>query len=133
MKLKIRRSQKSGLTGKVSFAIDVMAELTDHERALCDKYRLWNDVVYSSEGSDGKAARAQEGNILALGSLALDRMTKRIFSVKDLTSGQHIEGKDLVEVIAAENQVKQACGSLRTYLDAASQFDGSEDVIEFAG
>src|SRR5262249_43692887 len=132
MQLKVRRSQKSGLTGKIIFVLDVRAELTGDEEALVNRYKLGNEVVYSSEQSTANAERAHAGNALALGKLLADKVMKNFFTVKDLVSGQHIECKELQQVLAVEEQVRAACASLRQYLEIAQSFDGSEVVLEVA-
>lgn len=132
MHLKIRRSQKSGLMGSAVFILDVMAELDASEAELVKKYKLGNLMVYSSEASDRNYAQAGAGSVKALGALVLDKITKRFFTMDDLIRGQHIECKDLNEVIGTENQVFAACQNIRAYLDTAKGFDGSEQVLEIA-
>lgn len=133
MQLKVRRNQRSAmLGGKVVFTLDVVAELDHEERALVERYKLWNETVYSSEAVNQHAERAQAGNLAALGSLITDKMLKRFFTIKNLVTGEHIECKDLGEVIAAEEQVRAACANLKSYLALASTFDGREEVVEVA-
>lgn len=130
MQLKLRRSQKSGLTGSAIFILDVMAELDDEETELVKKYKLQKLLVYSSEAADQNAAMASAGSVKAFGGMMLDRLTKRSFSMGDLINGQHLECKDLNEVISTENQVHQACENIAGYLQTASLFDGSEQIVE---
>ena len=133
MQLKVRRGQKSGLLGgKVVFTLDVRAELTQDEQALVERYKLWPEVVYSTEASTANAERAHAGNLAALGALITDKVLKRFFTIKDLVSGQHIECKDLAQVLAAEEQVRAACAQLKQYLAVATSFDGREEVVEIA-
>ena len=133
MQLKVRRGQKSGmLGGKVLFTLDVRAELTPDEQALVERYKLWPEVVYSSEAANANAERMYAGNVRALGAVLLDKVLKKFFTIKDLVSGQHIECKDLGEVIAAEEQVRLACTNLKQYLAVATTFDGREEVVEIA-
>ena len=130
MQLKIRRSQKSGLTGTPIFMLDVMAELSAEEAELVRKYRLKDQLVYTSDAADQNLAKAKAGSWAGLGSAILDRVTKRSFTLGALVSGQHIECKDLAEVLGTEDQVQQACQNIRGYLDIARQFDGSEQILE---
>ena len=133
MHLKVRRGQKSGmLGGKVVFTLDVRAELNQDEHALVERYKLWPEVVYSTEASTANAERAQAGNLTALGALIADKVLKKFFTTKDLVSGQHIECKDLAQVVAAEEQVRVACANLKQYLAVATTFDGREEVVEIA-
>jgi hypothetical protein len=48
MRLKLRRSQRSSLMGKMLFALDARIELTAEERSLVEKYRLGDAVIYES-------------------------------------------------------------------------------------
>lgn len=130
MQLKLRRSQKTGLTGTPIFVLDVMAELTSEETELVKKYKLKNQLVYTSEAADQNLAKADAGSWAGLGGALMDRVTKRSFSLGDLVNGQHLECKDLGEVVATENQVHQACQNIRGYIDVARQFDGSEQIVE---
>jgi hypothetical protein len=130
MQLKLRRNQKSGLTGSTIFILDVMAELTPEEAELVKKYRLQKQQVYSTEAADQNLALAQSGKVSALGGMMMDRLTKRTFTMQDLINGQHLECKDLNEVISTENQVHQACQNIASYLDVAKSFDGSEQIVE---
>jgi nitrogen regulatory protein PII len=130
MQLKLRRSQKSGLTGSAIFILDVMAELSNDEAELVKKYKLQKLIVYSSEAADQNAAMASAGSVKALGGMMLDRLSKRSFSMNDLINGQHLECKDLNEVISTEHQVHQACKNIASYLETAKLFDGSELIIE---
>jgi hypothetical protein len=133
MQLKVRRAQKSGmLGGKVVFTLDVRAELSPDEKALVDRYKLWPEVVYSSDAANANAERMHAGNVKAMGAVLLDKVLKRFFTIKDLVSGQHIECKDLAEVLAAEEQVRVACANLQQYLAVATTFDGREEVVEIA-
>ena len=48
MQLKLQRSQRTSMFGKVIFVLDARMELTRDEHELLVKYRLGNDVVYES-------------------------------------------------------------------------------------
>lgn len=132
MQLKIRRGQKSGLTGGVTFTLDVMADLSDEEAALVKKYKLQKETVYASEAAEANAARADQGSWGALGASVMDGLIKRRFSMNDLLNGQHIECKQLGELITTEEQVHAACQNILRYLEIARSFDGSEQVIDIA-
>lgn len=132
MQLKIRRGQKSGFGGGVTFTLDVMADLSDEESALVKKYKLSKEVVYASDAATANLDRADQGSWGALGASIMDGLTKRRFSMNDLIDGQHIECKQLPELIATEEQVHQACRNILRYLQIARSFDGSEQVVEIA-
>lgn len=130
MQLKLRRSQKNGMTGSVIFMLDVMAELDPEEAELVRKYKLQKLLVYSSDAADQNAALASTGSVRALGGVLMDRLTKRSFSMGDLIAGQHLECKDLNEVIGTQDQVHTACQNIASYLRVAKSFDGSEEIVE---
>jgi hypothetical protein len=46
-------------------------------------------------------------------------------------TGQHIECKDLDELLGAEEAIREACKALKVYLTVAESFDGREEVVEF--
>ncbi len=135
MQLKVRRSQRAGMLGKVVFALDVLADLSSEEKALVERYKLWNEVVYSSEAATANAERANANmnnliGLVSVASMIADKVLKKFFTIKNLTSGEHIECKDLSELLAVEEQVRIACGNLKKYLAIAESFDGREEVIE---
>ena len=67
---------------------------------------------------------------MALGALIADKVMKKFLTIKNLTSGEHMECKDLGELVTAEEQIRIACGNLKKYLAIAETFDGREEVIE---
>ena len=50
-------------------------------------------------------------------------------TVDDLVEGKHLECKDIVEMRAVEEQVKEATAVLKEVLEAAAHF-GGEEVLE---
>ena len=67
--------------------------------------------------------------LLGLASrLAFKAMTINV-SVNDLASGKRIEVKDIVEMLAVEDQIKEAAQTFAQVLRAAAGF-GGEEVIE---
>lgn len=132
MQLKVRRNQKTSMLGKVIFTLDVRAELSAEETGLVTRYKLANEVVYTTDQSSANADRAHAGNAMALAKLLADKVLKNFFTVSDLVSGQHIECKELQQVLAAEEQVRAACANLKQHLALAQTFDGTEVVLEIA-
>ena len=147
MHLKLRRSQRSGgmMGNKVLFALDARADLSTEERSLVDKYGLGKIVVYdsdarkkSNEAVQEHAAAAQSGGAgralwrtaRGLASLAAAALTLRV-TVGSLINGEHVECKDLDELLGAEAAITEACKNLKAYLETALTFDGREEVIEF--
>jgi hypothetical protein len=126
MKLLVRRNQRSGLLGKMIFTLDVRADLSQEERSAIDKYKLGDSVLYEKNtiidpgtGLIGLASR-----------LAFKAMNMSV-SVKDLTNGKKLECKDIVEMLAVEDQIREAGKTFNAVLKAAQHF-GGEEVIDLA-
>jgi hypothetical protein len=136
MHLKIKRSQKKGLMGKVIFALDIRADYTQEEKDNINKYNLGGEVVYSSERARKHAAKAEAhlehgGSLLkGLASTVLAGLSLNV-TIASLQQGHHIETKTMEEMLEAEATLRLACAELTTWLDAASTFDGREMVVEY--
>ena len=140
MQLKLKRSQRSGgmMGGKVFFMLDAQVDLTQEEAHNVQKYKLGSKLVYNSEASQ-KHAQASI-NALSSGSLtgalkgtvsmAMARLSLNV-TIDSLTKGQHVECKDLDELLGAEEAIREACANVRTYLQLAATFDGREEVVEY--
>lgn len=124
MKLLIRRNQKAGFTGKVIFTIDARAQLTDDEAANVKKYKLGKEVLYEKQ----KVELDGTGMIGVAARLAA-RAINLTVTVDDLMKGKHLECKDIVEMRAAEDQIKEASAVFKVVLDTAANF-GGEEVVE---
>ena len=139
MQLKIQRSQRtSGLMGKtVVFCLDARIELTPDETASVKKYKLGGQVIYNSNaalkhmeaGAAAVASGGAGGLLRGAARLAMTKMSLNI-TIDGLTSGQHVECKDLDEMLGAEEAIMEGCRVLRGYLGVASTFDGRETVID---
>ena len=137
MQLKIKRSQKDGMIGGVTFMLDARLAFTPKEQDDVKRYKLGNQVIYNSESSKkniDKADSSMDGSALgavkALGFLAIAHLKLNI-TVNSLEKGQHVECKTLDEVIGVEQALVEACQNARTYLTVAATFDGREAVIDF--
>jgi hypothetical protein len=69
-------------------------------------------------------------NARGIASAAIMALALRV-TVDTLVSGQHIECKDLDELLGAESAIVEACRNLKAYLETAVTFDGREEVVEF--
>ena len=49
-------------------------------------------------------------------------------SIDDLASGKRVECKDIVEMLAVEDQIKEAFKTFKLVLEAAATFGGEEIV-----
>jgi len=126
MKLLLRRDQKSGMlgVGKVTFTLAVRAELTEEEKSNIKKYKLGETMLYE------RATLTDKGSgLLGVASRLAFKMMNLSVSVNDLSNGKKIDCKDIVEMLAVEDQIKEAAQTFKNVLEAAAQF-GGEEVIE---
>lgn len=124
MKLLLRREQKSSMLGKITFVLDVRAELSEEEKGSVKKYKLGDTMLYER----GKMTDSGSG-LLGLASRVAFKMMNLTVSVDDLLKGKQIECKDIVEMIAVEEQIKEASHTFHAVLKTAASF-GGEEVIE---
>ena len=124
MKLLLRHDQKSGLIGKVTFTLGVRAELTDQEKNNIQKYKLGDTMLYERD----KIIERGSG-LLGVASRLAFKMMNISVSVNDLSGGKKIDCKDIVEMLAVEDQIREAAQTFKSVLEAAASF-GGEEVIE---
>lgn len=123
MKLLLRREQRSALIGpKPVFVLNVRADISTDEKAAIDRYRLGDTELYSSHEIKGGS-----GLLGVASRIAYKAMTINV-TVKDLTGGKKIECKDIVEMLAVEEQIRDAAKTFAQVLAAAAQFGGEEVV-----
>jgi hypothetical protein len=147
MQLKLKRSQRAGgmLGAKVIFALNARTDLTPDEKGLVSKYALGKLIVYDSEarkkhgeaayghfdeGTSSTVGRSLWKSARGIASAAMMTLSLRV-TIDSLMSGQHIECKDLDELLGAEAAILNACKNLKAYLETAQTFDGREEVVEF--
>jgi len=125
MKLLLRRGQRSGLLGgKIVFQLEVRADLTPDERSNITKYKLGDTVLYERNTVVDRGS-----GLLGLASRAAFRAMNISVSVNDLATGKRIECRDIVEMIAVSDQIKEAAETFKAVLQAAAHF-GGEEVLE---
>ncbi len=124
MKLLLRRNQKSGFTGKVTFSLDVRADITEEEKQNISKYKLGSTMLYERAKIEDPGS-----GLLGVASRLAFKMLNLTVSVDDLSNGKQIECKDIVEMLAVEAQIKEACQTFQAVLKAAASF-GGEEVVE---
>lgn len=123
MRLLLRRTQKTGLMGAVSFVLTVRADLTDDERANIQRYRLGDTILYTrDELTDPGSGLAGLASRLAFKALNIS------VSVDDLVKGKRIDCKDIVEMLAVEEQLREASRTFKAVLEVAASFGGEEVV-----
>lgn len=123
MKLLIRRDQRAGLLGKMIFTLDVRADLSADEKERLRKYKLQDTELYASHEITGGSG------LLGVASRLAWKAASLTLTVKDLEGGKRIEVKDVVEMLAIEDQIREAARTFKAVLDAASHF-GGEEVLE---
>jgi hypothetical protein len=123
MNLLLRRDQRSGLLGKVVFQLDVRAEISREEMAAIDRYRLGDTVLYTK----GELVDRGSG-LLGLASRVAFKAMNISVSINDLVRGKRIECKDIVEMLAVQEQIKEAAATFKEVLNAAVHFGGEEAI-----
>ena len=126
MKLLLRRDQRNGLLGKVVFALDVRADLSAVERENIRKYKLGETVLYASHQITDRGS-----GLLGLATRLAHKALTISVSINDLVDGKRIECKDIVEMVAVEEQIREAARTFKDVLEAAAHF-GGEEVLELA-
>jgi hypothetical protein len=129
MELLLSKSQKSGmLSSTITFILNIKTKLTDEEQALVRKYKMGKEVVY--EKLPITAAAAGMGGIAGALTSITAKALKLVFTVDDLVRGRTIECKDILDMIAAEAQIRDAADGLWGILQASKNFEG-EEVITY--
>jgi hypothetical protein len=122
MRLLLRRNQRSGMLGKVIFSLEVRADISAEERAAVSKYRLGDAMLYQSHDIQGGSGLLGVASRLAYKAITIN------VSVNDLVNGKKIECKDIVEMLAVEDQIREAAATFVQVLRAAATFGGEEAV-----
>lgn len=125
MELLIRRDQRTGMMGRGNaiFVLEVRARLTPDEQESLARYKLGKTVLYT------KAEIVDPGKgLLGLASRLAFRAMNISVTVDDLAGGKRIECKDILEMLAVEDQIKEAAVTFKQVLEAAAHF-GGEEVI----
>ena len=123
MKLLLRRDQRQGAFGKVIFTLDVRAQISPEEKANIDKYKLGKEILYARNKDV-----PQEAGWVGVGKLVMFHAMNLTVSVSELINGKRIECKDILEMLAAEEQIKSAAVNFGRVLEAAAHFGGEEVV-----
>jgi hypothetical protein len=112
------------LGGKITFQLSVRADLTAEEREAIRKYKLGDTMLYARE-----RLQIEDQTVASHARFLLKHAMNLTIYAKDLSEGKVIECKDILEMMAAEEQVKEAAQGFAAMLQAANQF-GGEEVIE---
>ena len=103
MKLLLRRDQRAGgmLGGKIIFVLHVRADIAQAEREAIIKYKLADCMLYARE-----QLRLDDESVRGVAGFWVKHMLNLTIQVRDLVEGKTIECKDILEMLAAEDQVK---------------------------
>lgn len=123
MNLFLRRDQRSSLMGKVVFQLDVRAEITQEEWDSIQRYRLGDTVLYTKNELVDRGS-----GLLGLASRMAFHAMNISVSVNELVHGKRVECKSIVEMLAVEEQIKEATITFKHVLHAAMHFGGEEVV-----
>ncbi len=126
MKLLLRRDQKSGLIVKITFTLAVRAELTEEEKNNIKKYKLGDTMLYERQALIDKGS-----GLLGVASRLAFKALNISVSVDDLSGGKKIDCKDIVEMLAVEDQIREAAQTFKNVLQAAASF-GGETIIDIS-
>lgn len=123
MYLILRRDQRKGLLGKIVFQLDVMAEITADEQQCIQRYRLGDTVLYTKAELTDRGA-----GLLGLASRLAFKAMNISVNVGELVQGKRIECKDILEMLAVEEQIREAAQTFKLVLNAAAHFGGEEAI-----
>lgn len=128
MKLILKREQRAAgvLANKVKFVLTTRAELTGAEQEAIKKYKLGDTELYRSAELTGGSG------LLGLVSRAALSALIDVIRVNDLAQGKTVECNTVVEMLAVEDEIREAAKTFKLVLDAAATF-GGEEVVELDG
>lgn len=127
IQLKIRRSQAKGVMRGVQFNVHFIAELSPDAHQAIDHYRFGKTVLYQKP----LELKISFNMFIALWRVFWLWITRSRWqiTVNDLTKGRTVKCKDILEVLAVEEDVRTAAELFADILRAASWF-GGEQVVD---
>lgn len=129
MQLKLRRSQQSGMTGTVKFTLHAIVDLAPDEAEALQKYKFGKSIVYETpKGAAAADLFRSTGGVKGFTMTLAAKATNQILSVNSLVKGTEITCKDISEMIAAEEQIREGCQALARILYVCRHFEGEEIV-----
>ena len=127
VQLKVRRTQNKGLVGGVGFSVHVIAELSPEAKNAVKHYGLGSAILYQKD----LGLKLTTNIFLALWRLLALSLTRKKWrvTVNDLVQGRTLTAKDVIEMLAIEDDMRKAAETFAQVLRAASWF-GGEEVIQ---
>ena len=110
MQLHITRDQSKGFMGGVKFELEAKVDLTQEEADLVKRYKA------------DKAALMQKVVSVFGREISFD------LKVGDLVKGQSFRCADISDILATEENVKEACETFKDYLEVMRGFGGQETI-----
>jgi hypothetical protein len=131
MRIRFRRSQRmSGLMSKSAvFTLEARVDISDEDMGHVKKYKMGQEVIYSRERI--AADKSGEGSFKGIARNLAAYATALTIRIDDLVSGTKVECKDILEMMAVEEQIVTACQTFKNVLSSMAHFDG-EEVIEIS-
>jgi hypothetical protein len=126
MQLLLKRNQRSGLMGGIIFILDARVEFAPEERSNIRRYRLGNTLLYQRYQMTDPGS-----GWLGVAWRLLFKMRNIEVTVARLVKGTHLEFKDIHEMLAVEEHLKEVSRNFKDVLDAASGF-GGENLVELS-
>lgn len=156
MALKLKRSERTGAFGKLLFVLDARIDISNENRALIAKYNLGGRIIYESAAREARSAATLQHlensrdetsifdspgrqalgigkSLFRLGRAAISATAAALslrITVDSLIAGVHVECKDMMELLEAEEAIVEAGRNLKAEIAAANTFTGQEQVID---
>ena len=129
MRLHLHRSQRmSGLMSKTAvFSLEARVDISDEEIAHIKKYKMGQEVLYAKE----RIAGSSEAKLSSIARNLASAATALTVRIDDLVRGTKVECKDILDMMAVEEQIVSACQTFKSILASMAHFDG-EEVIELS-
>ena len=108
----------------MTFMLDAQAQLTDDERGALKKYKMGKEVVYEKIKLDIGGT-----GLIGVAARLASKAVNLTVTIDDLVNGKHLECKDILEMLAVEDQILEASQVLKKILEAAAHF-GGEEIID---
>ncbi len=120
MQLVIKRTKKSGITGKSKYELYVRADVTEEEATLIKENSLNKESV---------AYHDKTGEAEGFFAMLMKMIRDTNMTVDTFVRGTTFACKDVLELIEIEDNIRGSAVSLRAILEVAKKF-GGEEVID---
>jgi len=125
MKVLLRREQRPGILGGTPvFSLTVRAQISDEEADNIKKYRLGACELYTN-----RLFRPEVDSVKGFAKDLIAQAKATTLTVDDLWKGKKIDCKDIIEMLAIEEQIKNASAMFKAVLESAARF-GGEEVLD---